>query len=307
MFDTYYTSYGIKATYQAVGSGSGIKEIFNKNVDFGATDAFLSIKDENNAPAQLLHIPTCIGAVAMIYNLEGIDELKLTSSVIADIYLGKIKKWSDPAIKSLNPDIKLPDAAITVVHRSDSSGTSFIFTSYLSKNSSRWASNAGAAKSINWPLGIGAKGNPGVVGVVKTTPGSIGYAELSYARMNNMNYASVKNPSGLFIKPSVQSVAAAGQQKVERDTRTLLINSSEKEAYPIAGLSWLLVYEEQNYDNRSREHAKELVKLIWWMTHQGQIINSQLNYAPLPQNIQELAEKQILSIKYNGKKMFDKK
>jgi len=307
MFDTYYRNYGIKATYQAVGSGSGIKEIINKNVDFGASDAYLSIKDENQTPAHLVHIPTCIGAVAIIFNLEGVTDLQLTPQVISEIYQRKILKWSDKKIAKLNPDVVLPDASITVVHRSDSSGTSFIFTSYLSANDSNWANSVGSAKKVNWPTGIGAKGNPGVVGMVKTTAGSIGYAELSYAKMNNMNYARVKNPSGVFIKPSVQSTTAAGSQAVARDTKTLLINSKDKDAYPIAGLSWILIYQEQKYDNRTIQQAKELVKLIWWMTHQAQTINSQLYYAPLPENIQKLAEEQILSIKYNGKQMFGKK
>ena len=301
MFDVYHKEYGVKVNYQAIGSGGGIRQLINKTVDFGGSDAIVSDQDMKEAAAPILHIPTSAGAVVVTYNLTEEPELKFTPDMIADIFLGKIRKWNDPRISALNPGMKLPDMAVTVVHRSDGSGTTFIFSDYVSKVSSEWKEKVGKGTSLNWPTGLGGKGNPGVAGLVKQTPGSIGYVELIYALQNKMPYGTVKNKNGRFVTPTIASTSLAADINLPDDMRVSLTDTDASGGYPISGFTWILVYKEQNYADRSEEKAKELVKLLWWMTHEGQKHAEPLHYAPLSKKAVEKAEKLIKSISYKEK------
>ena len=300
MFDSYHKVYGVKINYQAIGSGGGIRQLINKTVDFGGTDAFMSDKKLKELPP-IIHIPTCLGAVSVTYNIPGNLELKFTPEVISDIFLGKITHWNDPRIQEINSGVKLPDIKIVVVHRSDGSGTTFIFTDYLSKISREWKENVGRGKSINWPAGLGAKGNTGVAGLIKQIPGSVGYVELIYALQNNMPVGSIKNRKGVFLTPNLEATSLAANVVIPDDTRVSLTDTDAKQGYPISGFSWIIVFKEQNYNQRPKEKAREIVKLLWWMTHEGQKHVEPLKYAPLPKAAVEKAEKLIKSITYNGK------
>ena len=247
MFDVYHKEHGAKINYQAIGSGGGIRQLTNKTVDFGGSDAIMSDKDLQEAGAPVLHIPTCAGAVVVTYKLAGDPELKFTPDIIADIFLGKIKKWNDPRITAINPGVKLPDTDITVVHRSDGSGTTAIFSSYLSKVSPEWKEKVGAGPSLNWPAGLGGKGNPGVAGLVQQTPGSFGYVELIYALQNKMPYGMIKNKKGNFVKPTIASTSLAANTALPDDMKVDLTDTDAAEGYPISGFTWILVYKEQNY------------------------------------------------------------
>lgn len=299
-FNVYYQATGVKVNYQAIGSGGGIRQLLSKVVDFGGTDAFMSDEELKEAPAEIIHIPTCLGAVAITYNLPGKPELKLTPDVIVGIFLGKITKWNDQRIAKHNPDVKLPNMNIVVVHRSDGSGTTFIFSDYLSKISSEWNEKVGRGKSLNWPAGLGAKGNPGVAGLVQQTVGSIGYVELIYAEQNDMPVASISNKSGNFIKPSLESTSAAANVDLPDDTRVSITDTDASDGYPISGFTWIIFYKEQAYENRSKDHAEALAKLLWWMIHEGQKYNESLLYAKLPDAAVEKAEAIIKSMTYEG-------
>jgi len=298
MFDVYNKEYGVKINYQAIGSGGGIRQLTNKIVDFGGSDAIMTEKDLKEAGAPVLHIPTCAGAVVVTYNLSGDPQLKFTPDVIADIFLGKIKKWNDRRITAINPGIKLPDTDIIVVHRSDGSGTTFIFSSYLSKVSPEWKEKVGAGPSLNWPVGLGGKGNPGVAGLVKQTPGSFGYVELIYALQNKMPYGTIKNKKGNFVKPTIASTSLAANTALPDDMKVDLTDTDAAEGYSISGFTWILVYKEQNYADKPEEKAKALVNLLWWMTHEGQKYSEPLHYAPLSKAAVGKAEKLIKSITY---------
>jgi phosphate transport system substrate-binding protein len=301
MFDVYNKEYGVKVNYQAIGSGGGIRQLINKTVDFGGSDAIMSDQDMKEAAGTILHIPTSAGAVVITYNLTGDPGLKFTPDIIADIFLGKINRWNDPRLSALNPGMKLPDMAVTVVHRSDGSGTTFIFSDYLSKVSPEWKEKVGKGTSLNWPTGLGGKGNPGVAGLVKQTPGSIGYVELIYALQNKMPYGAVKNKKGKFVMATIASTSLAADTDLPDDMRVSLTDTDAAGGYPISGFTWILVYKEQNYGERSEEKAKELVKLLWWMTHEGQKQAEPLHYAPLSKTAVEKAEKLIKSISYREK------
>jgi phosphate transport system substrate-binding protein len=300
MYDVYHKEYGVKVNYQAIGSGGGIRQLISKTVDFGGSDAIMSDKDLAEASAPVLHIPTCAGAVVLTYNLTGDPQLRFTPDVIADIFLGKISKWNDRRISAINPGAKLPDMNITVVHRSDGSGTTFIFSDYLSKVSNEWKEKVGRGPSLNWPAGLGGKGNPGVAGLVKQTPGSIGYVELIYALQNKMPYGMVKNKKGKFVTATIASTSHAAETNLPDDMKVSLTDTDAPEGYPISGFTWILVYKELNYAGRSEEKAKELVKLLWWMTHEGQKNAEPLHYAPLSKKAVENAEKLIKSISYKA-------
>lgn len=300
MFDEYYKATGIKVNYQAIGSSGGLKNIQDRVVDFGGSDSFVKDADFAKYPAQIVHIPTVIGAVVVTYNLPESPALRLTGDVIADIYLGKITKWNDKRIVELNPTVKLPNMAIMPVYRSDGSGTTFNFTAYLSAISAEWKSKVGNANSVSWPTGQGAAQNAGVAGVVKQTPGSIGYVELAYANQSKMPVAAIKNSSGVWIEPSLASISASAAGAFPADTRILLVNTDAKEGYPICALTWIIVYREQKYGNRTQEQAEQLVKLLWYMTHDGQSFVEALDYARLPAPAVRAAEKIIKSITYNG-------
>jgi phosphate transport system substrate-binding protein len=304
MFDAYYKQTNVKVNYQSIGSGGGIRQLKEKTVDFGASDAFLSDEQLREFDSPVLHIPTCLGAVVITYNLPGNPQLKLTPDVIADIFLGKIKKWNDPRITNLNPGINLPNLNITVVHRSDGSGTTFVFTDYLSKVSNEWAQKVGRGTSVAWPVGLGGKGNEGVTGLVKQIPGAVGYVELIYAKQNKLPQALVKNKSGKFINPELSSISAAGKTKIPDDTRISITDTDAEDGYPISSFTWILVYKEQNYKGRSLERAKQLVKLLWWIVHEGQAYTEPLDYAKLPGEVVKKAEKIMKSITYNGKPVY---
>jgi len=300
MFDEYYKATGVKVNYQAIGSSGGLKNIQDRVVDFGGSDSFIKDADLAKYPAPVVHIPTVIGAIVMTYNLPGNPPLKMTGELIANIYLGKITKWNDKAIANLNPNVNLPNLTIIPVYRSDGSGTTFNFTAYLSEISAEWKSKVGNANSVSWPTGIGAAQNAGVAGVVKQSLGSIGYVELAYARQNSMPVAQIQNASGQWITPSLESTSAAAAGNFPADTRILLVNPSAKDGYPICSLTWLIVYREQNYGNRSRQQAEQLVKLLWWMIHDGQQYVEALDYAKLPEPAVKAAEAIVKSITYNG-------
>src|SRR2546423_9283910 len=284
----------VRFNYQSIGSGGGQKQILAQTVDFGASDGPMSDDNLSKAPGKLLHIPTVAGAVVMTYNLPGNPSLKLDGDTIAGIYLGQIKKWNDPKLTALNPGTKLPDQEIVVVHRSDGSGTTFIFTDYLSKVSSEWKEKVGNNTSVNWPAGIGGKGNEGVSGQVKQTPGAIGYVELIYATQNKMPYAEVKNAAGEFMKPTLESITAAlATANIPDDFRFSMTNAPGKDAYPIAGATWLLVYEQQT----DAAKGKKLVEFLKWADTKGEQMARDLDYAPLPDNLRDRVLKRVNEIK----------
>ena len=303
MFYAYHSEKGIQVNYQSIGSGGGIKQLQNKTVDFGASDAPLSDNEMKSMPAPVIHVPTCLGAVMIIYNIPGIPKLKLTPDVIADIFLGKITKWNDKRLTSLNPGAKLPGLPISVVHRSDGSGTTYVFSDYLSKVSSDWNTKPGKGKALDWPVGIGAKGNEGVGGMVKQLPGSIGYVELAYVVQNKIPSALVKNKSGNYIEASLKSISASAAVKLPEDLRVSLTNTDAKDGYPITSFTYILLYENQNYDNRAENKAKGTVQLVNWMITTGQKYAAPLIYAPLPKEAAEAAKKRLQLVKYKGKSL----
>lgn len=301
-FDTYFTLTGVKINYQPVGSGAGIQQITVGTVDFGASDGIMTSAQQTaaeTAGGPILHIPMTSGAVAIIFNLPGIGtgQLKLTGNVLADIYLKNITKWNDPKITALNPGLNLPDAAIAVVHRSDGSGTTNIFTNYLSEISNEWSTKVGSANSVNWPGDIGGQGNAGVAGQVQQIPDSIGYVELAYAIQNNLPWAVLQNSAGNWVQPSVASAtAAADGVTLPDDMKVMLTNSSNPNAYPIVGFTWILAYVNQTDQAR----GVTLARMLWWAIHDGQQYCQSLNYAPLPSAALIKAENEILSMKYQG-------
>ncbi|MCD6363240.1 MAG: phosphate ABC transporter substrate-binding protein PstS [Synergistetes bacterium] len=300
LFSIYSQKMGIKINYQAIGSGGGIRQLLNKTVDFGATDAPMSDKELKEAGSPIAHIPTCLGAIVITYNLPGNPKLKLTGEILADIFLGKIGKWNDPRIKEINPDIKLPNMNITVIHRSDGSGSTFILSKFLSKVSGEWKKKVGVGKALRWPTGLGGKGNPGVAGLIRQIPGSLGYVELVYALQSKMPFASIKNASGKFIEPSIESVSASAQTDIPADTRVDLTDTKAPDGYPLSSFTWIIVYKEQKYNDRTKERAEELVKLLWWIIHDGQKHAPELSYSPLPESAIKVAESVIKSITYEG-------
>lgn len=300
MFDVYAKETGVKVNYQSIGSSGGLKNIMDKVVDFGGTDSFVKDADFAKYGAPIVHIPTVAGAVVVTYNLPGAPALKLTGELIADIYLGKVTAWNDPAIAQLNPSVNLPKLAIMPVYRSDGSGTTFNFTAYLNVISAEWKAKVGNANSVSWVVGQGAAQNAGVAGVVTRTPGSIGYVELAYANQNKLPVAAVRNSSGKWVSPDLDSISAAAAGTFPKDTRILLVNSNAPDGYPICAMTWLVVYQEQKYGNRSYEQAKALVDLLWWVTHEGQKYAPALDYAVLPPTAVKAVEDLLKGISYGG-------
>jgi phosphate transport system substrate-binding protein len=298
-----YTSYTqVKLTYGGIGSGGGIRSLKDKVVDFGASDAFLSDEQMAAMSAPVVEFPTCSGAVVMAFNLPGIHVIKLTPEALTDIYMGKITNWNSPELKKLNPGVNFPNLAITVVYRSEGSGTTNIFTNYLSKVSTEWKNQIGFGTTVKWPVGIGAKGNPGVAGTISQTVGAIGYVGSEYAFAEKISYALMKNKSGKYIKPTIASISAAGKGKMPQDTRVMITNSSDVNAYPIAGFTWVILYKEQNYNNRSFAQADALLKLWDWMlSPYAQAIGVQVNYTSLPPSVVALDKKILRTVTYNGK------
>lgn len=299
-FDVYHQKTGIEFNYQSIGSGGGIKQVIEGTVDFGASDAPMTDDQLKEAKSKqgtdILHIPTVMGAVVVTYNLPQVGKgLKLTPEVLAGIYLGTITKWNDSKITSINKGKNLPDEAIFVTHRSDGSGTSNIFTGYLTKVSNNWKSKVGQGTSVNWPVGLGGKGNEGVAGLVKQTEGSIGYVELAYAEKNGLPYASIKNKAGNFVEPTFDAVSAAAAgfiKNMPQDLRVEITNADGKDSYPISGFTWLLVY--QNMKDKTK--AKAIVNFLKWAVNDGEKYAKDLYYAPLPKEVVKLDEKKISEI-----------
>jgi phosphate transport system substrate-binding protein len=287
----------VQINYQSIGSGGGIRQITNQTVFFGATDGPMTNDQQLAAPSKILHFPTVLGAVVPVYNIPGVTgELKFTGPVLVDIFLGKVTKWNDPQIAKLNPGVNLPAADITVVHRSDGSGTTYIWVDYLAKVSEEWKKKAGVATSVNWPVGIGGKGNEGVAGLVTQTPGSLGYVELIYALQNKISYGSVQNAGGEFLKASVESVTAAAAEaaaKMPPDFRVSITNAPGKGVYPISSFTWLLLYESP----KDKAQAKIMVDFVKWMLADGQKFAAGLGYAPLPEAVVKLELAQLNRIK----------
>lgn len=290
----------VRFNYQSIGSGGGIKQVSARTVDFGASDGPMTDEQLKQAPGELLHIPTVVGAVVATYNLPGAPKLKFTGDVLADIFLGKITKWNDSRITALNAGASMPDQPIVVVHRSDGSGTTYIWVDYLSKVSPGWQQKVGKGTSVNWPVGLGGKGNEGVSGQVKNQPGALGYVELAYAVKNKLPVASIKNVVGNFVEPTIASTTAAAAgaaRSMPDDFRVSLTNPPGDEAYPIASFTWLLVYRDQPNEVKGRA----LVKFLWWMSHEGQKYADDLLYAPLPSPVVKQIEAKIKQITYQGK------
>jgi phosphate transport system substrate-binding protein len=291
----------VRIDYQSIGSGGGIKQIQEQTVDFGASDAPMKDEDLKKAPGEILHIPTVLGAVVLTYNLAGVSEpLRFSPEVIADIFLGKIKRWDDARIKADNTGVALPATDITVVHRSDGSGTSAVFTDYLSKVSAEWKEKVGTGTSPQWPVGIGGKGNEGVTGQVKQTPNTIGYVELAYAGQNRLPVALIRNSSGNFVEPSLEAVTAAAAESVAttpEDLRVSITNTAGASAYPISSYTYILAYKDQ----KDAARGKALVDFLWWGIHDGEKFAKDLQYAPLPAEIVKRAEAKINSITSGGK------
>ena len=300
MYSKWFSDYNklhqdVQINYQSIGSGGGIRQVLNGTVDFGASDGPMSDEQLKEAKVPILHIPTVLGAVVPAYNIPGVSgELRFTPEALAGIFLGKIQKWNDPAITQANPSVKFPDQSIVVVHRSDGSGTTYIFTDYLSKVSKEWETTVGKGTSPKWPVGLGGKGNEGVAGQIRQLPGSIGYVELIYAAENKITYGSVKNTSGNFVKATLESVteAAASMKAMPSDFRVSITDAPGKNAYPISSFTWLLIPVQA----QDPKKGKIIADFLSWMLVDGQKTTSQLSYAPLPAGVVEkvkMAVKQI--------------
>jgi phosphate transport system substrate-binding protein len=283
----YAAKSGVKINYQSIGSGGGIRQFTEGTVDFGASDAPMSDEEMSKLKAPAYHIPTVIGVIAIAYNVPGVTQpLKLTGQLVADIFLGKITKWNDPRIVALNADAKLPASDILVVHRSEGSGTTYIFSEYLSAVSPAWKSGPGKGKELQWPVGLGAKGNESVTGQVKQTPGAVGYIELAYARQSKLPTALLQNAAGQFVAPTADAATAAAEQTVAKlpansDYRVSIVNSPGPAAYPIASFTWLLVSAQQTNPKK----AKSLADFLRWALTDGQKEVTTLDYAPLPASL----------------------
>ena len=302
LFAEYDKAKSVKVNYQSVGSGAGISQLTNKTVDFGATDAPMNGKQDSALSAPAIHIPVTAGAVVLSYNLPDVKgALQLSPGVLADIFLGNITTWNDSKIAAINKGVSLPSTGIVIAHRADGSGTTNIFTTYLSKVSDQWNTKVGKGSAVSWPVGLGAKGNEGVAGMIKTTPGAIGYVELAYAIQNSMPYAKMQNKAGKWIEPTIASITAAANITIPADSKVSLTNTDAADGYPISGFSWVAVYKEQNYGGRSKARAANLAKLISWMIHDGQQYSSSLNYAPLSPAAVKVGDALLRSITYDGK------
>ncbi len=302
--EVYREKTGVRVSYQPVGSGAGIQKLLDREVDFGGTDAYLSARELKKVSGRILHVPTCLGAVTIIYHLPDNPILKFTPSLISDIFLGKVLNWSDDRIVGINPGTYLPDMEISVVHRSDGSGTTFIFTDYLSKTNLLWQKEVGRGKTVHWHTGMGVEGNPRVAEMVQKIPGSIGYVELSYADRHQLPVALIKNRSGRFVAPTLESVSSAAKVRLPEDTRILITDTPSPDGYPISAFTWLIFYGEQAYNQRSRDRALQLGQFLLWTLHEGQKHNRQLLYAPLPHEAIGKAEAVVRSIRFRGAPLF---
>jgi phosphate transport system substrate-binding protein len=300
MYSKWFNEYNklhsdVQINYQSIGSGGGIRQVLNGTVDFGATDGPMTDEQLKESPVKILHIPTVLGADVPAYNVTGVTgDLKFTPDVLASIFLGKINNWNDPAIAKSNPGVKLPNQSIIVVHRSDGSGTTYIWTDYLSKVSKEWEGAVGKGTSVKWPVGLGGKGNEGVAGQIRQLQGSVGYVELIYAVENKINFGSVQNAAGNFVKASLDGVteAAASVKDMPADFRVSITNAPGKTAYPISSFTWLLIPAQSKDPNK----GKILSDFLKWMVTDGQKMTSQLSYAPLPASVAEKVKATIQQV-----------
>ena len=300
VFEQFAEVNGDVVAYGGIGSGGGVRNLRDKIVDFAGSDAFLSDK-EMAEMAPVVHIPTCMGAVVLAYNLDGVKELKLSGEIIADIFAGNIKKWNDERLVALNPGVTLPAESIIPVFRSDGSGTTFVFTDYLTKVSPMWKEKFGAGKSVNFPSGQAAKGNPGVAGVIKQTKNSIGYVGSEYAFAQKIPYAKIQNQRGEIVEPTSASISAAASGEIPADTRCSITNSDAAGAYPISTFTWMIIYKEQNYSDRSKEQAMATLDLIQYiLSDEAQNITSEVHYAPLPAKAKEISMTNLKTVTYDG-------
>ena len=300
VFENFSQVNGDVVAYGGIGSGGGVRNLRDKIVDFAGSDAFLTEKEMAEMP-EVIHIPTCMGAVVLAYNLDGVKELKLSGDVIADIFAGNIKKWNDKRLVALNPDVTLPAEAIIPVFRSDGSGTTFVFTDYLTKVSPMWKEKFGAGKSVNFPSGQAAKGNPGVAGVIKQTKNSIGYVGSEYAFAQKIAYAKIQNQRGEIVEPTSASISAAASGEIPADTRCSITNSDAAGAYPISTFTWMIIYKEQNYSDRSKEQAMATLDLIQYiLSDEAQNITSEVHYAPLPAKAKEISMTNLKTVTFDG-------
>ena len=300
VFEQFSQANGDVVAYGGIGSGGGVRNLRDKIVDFAGSDAFLSDKEMAEMDS-VIHVPTCMGAVVVAYNLDGVTNLNLSGELIADIFAGEIKMWNDPRIAVLNPNATLPAEAIIPVFRSDGSGTTFVFTDYLSKVSPMWKEKFGTGKSVNFPSGQAAKGNPGVAGVISQTKNAIGYVGSEYAFAQKIPYAKIQNQHGEMVEPTASSISAAASGKIPADTRTSITNSDAPGAYPISTFTWIIIYKEQNYSDRSKEQATATLDLIKYiLSDEAQNITSKVHYAPLPAKAKELSLNNLKTVTYNG-------
>ena len=300
VFERFAEVNGDVVAYGGIGSGGGVRNLRDKIVDFAASDAFLTDK-EMAEMAPVVHIPTCMGAVVVAYNLDGVKELKLSGDVVADIFAGNITRWNDKRLVALNPNVKLPNEPIIPVFRSDGSGTTFVFTDYLTKVSPMWRAKYGAGKSVNFPTGQAAKGNPGVAGIIKQTENSIGYVGSEYAFAQKIPFARIQNLRGEFVSPSAASISAAASGVIPADTRCSITNADAEGAYPISTFTWMIIYKEQNYSDRSKAQATATLNLMQYiLSDEVQNITSELHYAPLPDKAKELSMTNLKSVTYDG-------
>lgn len=300
VFEQFGQVHGDQVAYGGIGSGGGVRNLRDKIVDFAGSDAYLS-DEEMAAMDPVVHIPTCMGAVVLAYNLEGVSGLKLTGEVIAQIFAGEITMWNDERLVALNPSMELPAEAIMPVYRSDGSGTTFVFTDYLTKVSPMWATKYGMGKSVDFPVGQAAKGNPGVAGVIKQTKHTIGYVGSEYAFAQKIPYAAIENKRGEFILPSTASISAAASGEMPADTRCSITNSEAPRAYPISTFTWLIIYKEQHYADRSKEQAQATLDLVQYMlSNEAQHMASEVHYAPLPTKAKELSMENLKSVTFDG-------
>lgn len=300
IFEEFAQLKGDAVAYGGIGSGGGIRNLRDKIVDFAGSDAFLTDKEMVDMPS-VIHVPTCMGAVVLAYNLDGVSQLNLSGELIADIFSGEIKTWNDPRLVSLNSDVKLPSEEIIPVFRSDGSGTTFVFTDYLTKVSPMWASKYGAGKSVNFPSGQAAKGNPGVAGVIAQTKNTIGYVGSEYAFAQKIPYARIQNKRGELVEPTSESISVAASGEIPVDTRTSITNADADGAYPISTFTWMIIYQEQNYANRSKEQAVATLDLLEYiLSDEAQSITSEVHYAPLPKKVKDLSMKNLKTVTYDG-------
>ena len=301
IFEEFGDVNGDEVAYGGIGSGGGVRNLKDGIVDFCGSDAFLSDEEMLEMPA-VVHVPTCMGAVVLAYNLPDVKDLVLSGDVVADIFAGKITTWNDPRIVALNKDAKLPSDKIIPTYRSDGSGTTFVFTDYLSKVSKEWAETYGCGKSVNFPVGQAAKGNPGVAGVISQTKNSIGYVGSEYAFAQGIDYAALINSNGETVKPTAESISAAASGEIPADTRCSITNSDAKGAYPISTFTWIIIYKEQNYSNRSLTQAQATLDLLnYVISDKAQKMTSAVNYAPLPAKAVELSKANLATVTYDGK------